>query len=119
MRGSRAGVLAAVVGGAVAVSAGAAVAGPVPRPPAARQAAAHKQAGRGEHVHHRPRPRTVLRCQSDDTDQIDEFGDDGDEPRHSFTPTEPGGGRCSGDALGIARILAGEHPRSRAARPVR
>jgi hypothetical protein len=60
-----------------------------------------------------------MRCQNDDTDQIDDFGDDGDEPRHSFTPAGSAGGRCTGDALGIARVLAGEHPRSRAARPVR
>lgn len=117
-RRSKAGVLAAIVCGSVAVSAGAAAAAPAPRPPAARQ----RQAGHPGHVgavRHHPRPRTVMRCQNDDTDQIDDFGDDGDEPRHSFTPAGSAGGRCTGDALGIARVLAGEHPRSRAARPVR
>jgi hypothetical protein len=113
-----AGVLATIVCGAMAataVSTGTAVAGPVPRPPSARQAAAPRPAGHhGATRHH---PRTVMRCQSDDTDQIEEFGDD-DEPRDSFTPAEASG-RCSGDALGIARILAGDHPRRRPARPVR
>lgn len=97
---------------AMAVSAGVAVAGPAPRPPV------QKQVSHTRTVHH-PRPRTVVRCQNDDTDQIDEFGDDGDEPRHSFTPTESAGGRCTGDALGIARVLAGQHARPRATRPVR
>jgi hypothetical protein len=108
---------------AMAVSAGAAVAGPVPRPPSQKQDQKQdqKQVGQTGHirtVHHHPRPRAVVRCQNDETDQIDEFGDDVDEPRHSFTPTESAG-RCSGDALGIARVLAGEHARPRVARPVR
>lgn len=110
----RLGTMVFVGAAAMAISAGAAVAGPAPGPPA------QKQAGHTGHIRtvHHPRPRTVARCQSDDTDQIDEFGDDGDEPRHSFTPTESAG-RCSEDALGIARVLAGEHARPRAARPVR
>ena len=60
-----------------------------------------------------------MRCQDDDTEQIDEFDDDGDEPLHTVSPgaTEPAGGRCPGlqDALGLAGILAGGH-RTRANR---
>lgn len=32
-----------------------------------------------------PRGHTVISCQSDDTEQIDEFNDD-DEPRHTVIP---------------------------------
>jgi len=96
---------------AMAVMAGTAVAGPAPRPPAQKP----KPAGHAKAGHHHSRPRTVVRCQNDDTDQLDEFGDDGEEPRHVLTPAQTGtAGRCAGDALDIARILAGDHVRPRA-----
>ncbi|MDN3359234.1 hypothetical protein [Actinomadura sp. DC4] len=103
------GFSAAVVAG----SAGAAVAAPVPRPVAPKPVAQrHVKAG-----HHHPRLHTIVRCQNDDTEQIDEFGDEGEEPRHTLTPAGAPG--CSRAALDIARILAGDRARPRAARPVR
>jgi hypothetical protein len=53
-----------------------------------------------------------VRCQNDETEQTDEFDDDGLEPRHVVTP---GGadGACSRDALNIADILAGDRPTAR------
>ena len=112
---TRLGTMVCVGAAAMAMTAGAAVAGPVPRPPAQKQAG---HTGHTRTAHHRPH--TVVRCQNDDTEQIDEFGDDGDEPQHSFTPIQAApGGRCSRDALGIARTLAGDRARPRTARPVR
>jgi hypothetical protein len=127
MRGrrNRAGRLVAIVAVALACTAGAAVADPVPRP------SAHGVAGKGNGAtrhgvvrkgHHHLRPRTVVRCQNDDTEQIDEFDNDGGEPVHIVSPgaAEAAGGRCPGaqDALGIADLLAGGH-RARARVPAR
>jgi hypothetical protein len=56
---------------AVGVLASTGTAAPVPRPPARHEPA-------------RPRGQTIISCQSDDTEQVDEFGDD-DEPRHTVT----------------------------------
>jgi hypothetical protein len=122
MRGRRTKVVLTVVAAALAGTAGVAVADPVPRP--------HGVAGKGNAAtwhavgrrgHHHVRPRTVVRCQNDDTEQIDEFDNDGGEPLHHVSPgTEAAGGRCPGaqDALGIADILAGGH-RTRARVPAR
>jgi hypothetical protein len=103
-------------------TASAAVAGPLPRPPrtaagAARRPAGHHRRGRNAY----PRPRTVVRCQNDDSEQIDEIDNDGIAPSHVITPA--GGapaGSCAGaeDALGIARALAGDRP-VRTVRPAR
>jgi hypothetical protein len=64
--------------------------------------------------HHHQQPRTVVRCQNDDTDQLDEFDGEG-EPVHIVSPggAAPAGGNCPGaqDALGIAGILSGDHHR--------
>jgi hypothetical protein len=109
---------------AMSVMAGTAVAGPAPRPPAPKAAghakAGHAKAGPAKAGHHHSRPQTVVRCQNDDTDQLDEFGDDDEEPRHVLTPIQAGpAGRCAGDALDIARVLAGDRARPRTAPHVR
>src|SRR3569833_2478035 len=129
--------LMAVLGAGIATMgalAGTAVAAPVPKPPAQQVAGprppAPQQAATGHSGHAagrakagHPRPRTVVRCQNDETDQIDEFDTDRDEPRHIVTPAgNTQAGHCAGsrDAIEIARILAGEHrARPRAARLVR
>ena len=125
-----------VAAGALAGTGGAVLADPLPKPPGRAQAkpaapaqvkqpvhAAGKGRGPARHPgrrHHRPR--TVVRCQNDDTDQLDEIDNDGDEPRHYVSPesTAPGGG-CAQDALNLAGLLAGDHhTRARTARrPVR
>jgi hypothetical protein len=127
MRGRRSRVVLAVVAAALAGTAGVAVADPLPRP------GAHGVAGKGNAAtkhgvvrkgHHHVRPRTVVRCQNDDTDQLDEFDSDSDsdEPLHVVSPgtAAPAGGQCPGvqDALGIADILAGGH-RTRGRVPAR
>jgi hypothetical protein len=124
MRGRRNSVVLAIVAAALAGTAGAAVADPPPRPSAhgvAEKGNAATRHGVGRRGHHHVRPRTVVRCQNDDTEQIDEFDDDG-EPLHVVSPgtAEAAGGRCPGarDALGIAGMLAGGH-RTRARVPAR
>lgn len=110
-----------VAAGALAGMGGAALADPLPKPPGRAQAAQHVTAkghtrtGRKAGRH---RPRTVVRCQNDDTDQTDEIDTDGDEPRHFVSPdvTAPAAG-CSRDALNLAGLLAGDH-RTRAHRSV-
>jgi hypothetical protein len=138
MRGtrSRGGVLrlvtfagaSVVAAGALAGTGGAVLAGPLPKPPGQAQAvrsehAAGKgraQARHGGHAAGRrhARPRTVVRCQNDDTDQTDEFDTDSDSdtPSHFVSPdsTAPAG-RCSRDALALAGLLSGDH-RTHAAR---
>ena len=125
MRGRRTQVVLTIIVAALAGTAGVAVADPPPRPGAhgvagKGNAATHHAVGR--RGHHHVRPRTVVRCQNDDTEQIDEFDDDGGEPLHIVSPgtAEAAGGRCPGaqDALGIADILAGGH-RTRARVPAR
>jgi hypothetical protein len=125
MRGRRSRVVLAIVAAALAGTAGVAVADPLPKP------GAHGVAGKGNAAtkhgvvrkgHHHVRPRTVVRCQNDDTDQLDEFDSDSDEPLHVVSPgaTVPAGGQCPGvqDALGIADILGGGH-RTRGRVPAR
>jgi hypothetical protein len=123
-----------VAAGALAGTGGAALADPLPRPPGRAQAKRPAPAQAGQPAHpagkgparhagrHHHRPRTVVRCQNDDTDQLDEIDDDGDEPRHYVAPgsTAPSGG-CAQDALNLAGLLAGDHrTRARTARrPVR
>jgi hypothetical protein len=104
---------------------GVALAGPSPRPyPShARAASAVKGRVQGKHPHrvHRHRPRTVVRCQSDGTDQVDEIENDGEEPRHYVSPGSPApaaGCPSVQQALGIANLLDGGH-RTRPVRPVR
>jgi hypothetical protein len=117
MRGRRNRVVLAgvtVVAAALAGTAGVAVADPLPKPNAhtgkGNTATRHGVARKG---HHHVRPRTVVRCQNDDTEQIDEFDSDGGEPLHTVSPgtVAPAGSGCPGaqDALGIADILAGGH----------
>jgi hypothetical protein len=102
------GVVSLALAGASGEAAGA---DPVPRPP--RQPAAHHaQVKRPHHV----RPRTVVRCQSDGDDQVEEFDDQDDLPQYTFSPgavPAARSGECSGRALDIARVLAGDR------RPVR
>jgi hypothetical protein len=121
------GVLVTTLAGASVLAAGTAGAGladpsPVPHGRAVRSGPAtagrgHLQgrhSGTGRKGRHQ-RPRTVVRCQSDDTDQVDEIDDDTEEPRHHVVPggTVAPSGSCSGvgEALGIADILAGDRPR--------
>ncbi|GAB2828616.1 hypothetical protein GCM10027176_36000 [Actinoallomurus bryophytorum] len=119
------GRLVAIVAVALAGTAGAAFADPLPRP------GGHGVAGKGNTAtrhgvvhkgHHHLRPHTVVRCQNDDTEQIDDFDSDGGEPVHIVSPgaAEAAGGGCPGaqDALGIADVLAGGH-RTRAGVPLR
>lgn len=73
------------------------------------------------HAHRRSapvRPRTVVRCQSDDTDETQDFGDDdGDEPTLVTTPWAPSSSsHCGPTGLGIARVLGGAGPRNTARR---
>jgi hypothetical protein len=116
MRGRRNTVVLAIVAAAFAGTAGVAAADPPPKPRAhgaAGKGNAATRHGVGHKGHHHVRPRAVVRCQNDDTEQIDEFDNDGDEPPHTVSPSavEPAGGRCPGlqDALGLAGILAGGH----------
>jgi hypothetical protein len=54
-----------------------------------------------------------VRCQNDETDQIDEFDDEATEPRHIVIPDRPGAaGHCVGsrEALQIAGLLGGDRP---------
>lgn len=118
------GVVVATLAGACVLAAGAegtALADPAPSPAHARQARAVKaHADRARHVRRaRHRPRTVVRCQSEGTDQIDEIDDESDEPRHYVSPDDPApAGSCPGlqEALGIANILGGGARRTRSAR---
>lgn len=126
------GVLLTTLAGASVLAAGTACPGladPLPGPHVraaqtgpATTGRAHLQArhpGTGRKARHH-RPRTVLRCQSDDTDQIDEIDDDSEEPRHYAAPggtvASPGSCLGAGQALGIAGILAGDRPRGRRVR---
>jgi hypothetical protein len=128
MRGRRNRVVLAgvtIVAAALAGTAGVAVADPLPRPNAHGAAGKGNAATRhavGRRGHHHVRPRTVVRCQNDDTEQIDEFDSDGGEPLHTVSPgtVAPAGSACPGaqDALGIADMLAGGH-RTRARVPAR
>lgn len=125
MRGRRSKMVLAIAAVALAGTAGVAVADPQPRPSAHGVAGKGNTATRhgvGRRGHHHVRPRTVVRCQNDDTEQIDEFDNDGGEPLHIVPPgtAEAAGGSCPGaqDALGIADILAGGH-RTRARVPAR
>jgi hypothetical protein len=110
--------LAATGTAALAGTESVAAADPLPRPNAHARGVAGKghgstRHGAGRKGHHHIRPRTVVRCQNDDTDQIDEIDNDGGEPQHIVSPggAAPGGGHCAGvrDALGIAGLLAGDH----------
>lgn len=114
-----------VAAGALAGTGGAALADPLPGPQGQAQAGQHGASkGRTQpgHIrkvgHHHSRPRTVVRCQNDDTDQSDDIDSDDDEPRHYISPgsTAPAGG-CAKDALNLAGMLAGD--RTRADPPVR
>ncbi|HZE30131.1 MAG TPA: hypothetical protein VE198_01690 [Actinoallomurus sp.] len=116
MRGGRNKVVPAIVAAALAGTAGVAAADPPPKPSAhgvAGKGNAATRHGVGRNGHRHLRPRTVVRCQNDDTEQLDEFDSDNDEPLHIVSPdtAAPAGGRCPGirDALGIADILAGGH----------
>jgi hypothetical protein len=115
-----------VAAGALAGTGGAVLAGPLPKPPGQAQAGqprhvasrSQAQPRHGGHAAGRRhvRPRTVVRCQNDDTDQTDEIDSDSDGPSHFVSPdiTAPAG-RCSRDALDLAGLLAGDH-RTRAGR---
>jgi hypothetical protein len=117
-------VLVATLAGASVLAAGApgtALADPAPSPAHTRQARVVKaHADRARHVRRaRHRPRTVVRCQSEGTDQIDEIDDESDEPRHYVSPDTPApAGTCPGlqEALGIANVLGGGARRARTAR---
>lgn len=111
-------IVVATLAGASVLAAGAqgtALADPVPSPAHAKEAKAaakaRDQARKARHVrrvHHRPR--NVVRCQSDGSDQVDEIDDESDEPRHYVSPDSPApAGTCPGlqEALGIANILGG------------
>jgi hypothetical protein len=76
-------------------------------------------AGRAEHAgggrtgRHHPRPHSVVRCQNDETDQVDEFDNEDGEPRHIVAPSRPdAAGHCIGsrEALAIAGLLGGDRP---------
>ena len=97
-------------------------AGADPRPrPVRRPDAHHAQVAHpgGRQARHHVRPRAVVRCQSDGTNEVDEFDDQDGLPQYTFSP---GGspaaqaGECSGRALDIARILAGDRPTPRRTR---
>ena len=114
MQGGRNKVVLAIAAAALAGTAGVAAADPRPRPSAhgvAGKGNAATRHGVGRKGRHHLRPRTVVRCQNDDTEQLDEFDNDSDEPLHIVSPgtAAPAGERCPGirDALGIADILAG------------
>ena len=115
MRGRRSEVVLAIVVAAFVGPAGVAVADPPPKPgahgPAAKgnTATGHGVARKG---HHHVRPRTVVRCQNDDTEQIDEFDSEDDEPLHTVSPgtPEPAGGRCP-----VSRTRSASPTSSRAA----
>lgn len=117
-------VLVATLAGASVLAAGAegtALAGPAPSPAHAKEARAVKaHGGRARHVRRaRHRPRTVVRCQSDGTDRVEEIDDESDEPRHYVSPeSDAPAGTCPGlrDALGIANILGEGGGRTRPAR---
>ncbi len=107
---------AVLAAGAVAGTGSVALAdlGPEPAVPASahvRHPGTVRKAG-----HRHLRARTVVRCQSDGTDQIEDFDDEGLEPRHIVGETTPTG-RCADvlGALGIAGVL----PREHRTRPVR
>jgi hypothetical protein len=110
-----AGIAVLPVTAALLVPAAGAAAAPSPRPVAGRTAAPRDASradgghsaghGRGR-AHHRPR--AVVRCQNDETDQVDEFDSDDDEPRHVIGPGRPAPyGHCPGyrDALALAGLL--------------
>jgi hypothetical protein len=105
------GVIVAALAGASVLAAGVegtALADPPPSP-------AHAKRKVWRHP-----PRTVVRCQSDGTDQINEIDDDSDEPRHYVSPDDPTpAGRCPDirQALGIADLLDGGAARSTRPRP--
>ncbi len=65
------------------------------------QAPAHHPARRAH-----PRPRAVVRCQQDDTDQTADFGDDTDEPTTTVNPATSGN-RCPSarDGFDLNRLL--------------
>lgn len=115
-------VIVAALAGASVLAAGAegtALADPVPRPvlkplppraQAGSAAKAHVQDGQHPRRVRHHRPRTVVRCQSDGTEQIDEIDSDDDGPRHYVSPDAPGpAGNCPGarQALAIADLLDG------------
>jgi hypothetical protein len=51
-----------------------------------------------------------VRCQNDETDQIDEFDDEDGEPRHIVMPGAAGHCVGSREALQIAGLLGGDRP---------
>ena len=66
-----------------------------------------------------PHPRTVIRCQHDDTDQTEDFGDDGDEPMFGANPTTSGATCPSArDGFDLNRLLGVRSaPRARTRTP--
>jgi hypothetical protein len=102
-------VAIASAGAFLAGTASVAVADPAPvsRHPAVGRG--HVALGRHAHRPGRHRPRAVVRCQNDETDQTDDIDSDDIEPRHVVTPGAADG-TCSRDALNIAGILAGDRP---------
>jgi hypothetical protein len=109
-------LVTAVSAGMVALcpSAGRAGTGPSPQPggrPRTQQDHTSGRAGHGggrKTGHHHPR--SVVRCQNDETDQLDEFDDEDGEPRHVVAPSRPdAAGHCVGsrEALQIAGLLGG------------
>jgi hypothetical protein len=100
-------------GAVLAGTASVAAADPAPVPVTRHSVAGKGHPGRARHArrpgHHRAWPRTVVRCQNDDTEQTDDIDGDGIEPRHVVTPGAADGA-CSRDALNIADILAGDRP---------
>lgn len=117
-RAGRRWAAAVVCAGALTGIPAIAAADPPPRPPGRAQVAHHPAArhpghlghsaahGRTRPAHHRP-PRTVARCQHDETDQVEEINDDDDLPEHTMAPGAPvPAGICGGqDTELIKRIL--------------
>ncbi|MCW2862205.1 MAG: hypothetical protein JWP48_3913 [Actinoallomurus sp.] len=112
-------LVTAVCAGMVALCApaGRADTGPSPQPGGRSRTQQDHTTGRagqggGRRTGHH-RPRSVVRCQNDETDQLDEFDDEDGEPRHSVAPSRPdAAGHCVGsrEALQIAGLLGGARP---------
>jgi hypothetical protein len=111
-------LVTAVCAGMVALCApaGRAATGPAPQPdgrPRTQQDHATGRAGHGGGRRPGHHPRSVVRCQNDETDQLDEFDDEDGEPRHIVPPSRPDAtGHCVGsrEALQIAGLLGGARP---------